>query len=93
MHTEFLEITVWKTRMRSGIPHWRPFLNETALFLTKALVKAERLVAAKLSFVSPIDYMNYRCARAILVSRAPWSVRGYPFAAVNVREELESGRF
>lgn len=76
-----------------GLRHRRLFLNEGPLFLAKALVKAECLVAAKLSFVSPIDYMNYRCIRAILVSRAPRWVRGYPSAAVNVREELESGRF
>jgi len=82
-----------KHRCARGLRIRRLFLNEAALPLAKALVKAERLVAAKLSFVSPIDYMNYRCARAILVSRSPWSVRGYPLAAVNVREELESGRF
>jgi len=50
----------------SGIPRGGPRLP--AGWFTSAETSgrksAGRLAAAKLSFVSPIDYMNYRCARA-----------------------------
>jgi len=51
----------------SGIPETRggPLLQagRFASAETSGRKSAGRLAAAKLSFVSPIDYMNYRCAR------------------------------